>query len=436
MAVPRTTSAGRRQTSWENWSGTVRGVPERLEIVHGEDEICEIVRDRGNRAQGIGVAGAGHSYAGLVSPAGRTLLDLIRHKGIVSIDRARMTVTVKAGTSLRALNRHLAAEGLALPNQSAIDEQTVAGAVATATHGSGPAMGTLSSHLRSVRLVAADGAVRTVTDDEPEFDAVRVHLGCLGVVTALTLDVVPAHTLRKTIARTPLKKILGGLDELRKARYGGFWWYPHTSQAVVWRADPTGEAAPPVPSGSRGLPQAFTNNRLSPAAARPVHSLAARIEGRARSGVLRCDEALLGSVPSRLQGFEYGIPVARAAEAITELADTVTRRGLRINAPVDVRFTGADSAWLSPSYQRDTCYLGVTCALPARRMSDTWSQPFSVIDDLLARHEGRPHWAKVHFREPSDLAARYPRWRDFVELRRRWDPDGVFLGDYLRAAFQ
>ncbi|MFC3452588.1 D-arabinono-1,4-lactone oxidase [Amycolatopsis speibonae] len=436
MAVPRTTSAGRQQASWENWSGTVQGVPERLEIVDGEDEVCEIVRDRGKRAHGIGVAGSGHSYAGLVSPAGRILLDLQRHKGIVSIDRVRMTVIVKAGTSLRALNRELAAEGLALPNQSAIDEQTVAGAVATATHGSGPGMGTLSSHLRSVRLVTANGTVRTVTDDEPEFDAVRVHLGCLGVVTALTFDVVPAHTLRKTIVRMPLKMVLGGLDELRTARYGGFWWYPHTSQAVVWRADPTGEAATPVIPTPRGLPLAFTNNRFPPVAARLVHSLSALSEGRPQSRVLPCDAALLSSLPPRLQALEYGIPVARAAEAITELADTVTRHGLRINAPVDVRFTGADSAWLSPSYQRDTCYLGVTCALPADRPSNTWSRPFAVIDDLLARHEGRPHWAKVHFREPADLAARYPRWHDFLELRRRWDPDGVFLGDLLRATFQ
>ncbi|GAA2621234.1 D-arabinono-1,4-lactone oxidase [Streptomyces axinellae] len=413
----------------------MRGTADRVLTPQTVEQIREIVLDETARARGVSVVGSGHSYTSLVTPAGRTLIDLSGYRGLVEADPVNMTATVRAGTSIHALNRQLAAEGLALPNQSAIDEQTVAGAVATATHGSSPRQGTLSEHVVSARVMTADGQVRTITRDDPEIDGVRVHLGCLGVVLDLTFALVPGHTLRKVVRRRPLEEVLARLEEFREVHFGGFWWYPHTSQTMVWTAAPTDEP----PTSSRGprsaLLAALCNNSCPPPVAGVAHHIAARAAGRAGTQDMRCDEALLHHLPPPVQGTEYSVPFSRAADAIRALVKTVREGGLRISAPVDVRFTAADSAWLSPSRQSSTCHIGVTYPV-SRRRPEAWAGPLRTVDSLLWEFEGRPHWAKVHFRTGEQLASRYPQWDRFQELRRAWDPDGVFLGSYLRNLFE
>ncbi|WP_329792290.1 D-arabinono-1,4-lactone oxidase [Lentzea sp. DG1S-22] len=432
---PEITAGERRRTAWSNWSGAVRGIADRLLAPDTADRLREVVLDDTARARGISVVGSGHSYANLVAPTGRTLLDLRHHRGVVAVDPAAMTVTVKAGTTMRELNRELAAAGFALPNQSAIDEQTVAGVVATATHGSSPRHGTLSSHVVAARILTADGRVRTITQDDPELDGVRVHLGCLGVVLDLTFAVVPGHRLRKVVRRRPLAEVLANLDEFRGVRFGGFWWYPHTSQAIVWEAAPTDEppTSPPGPPGA--LLSLLYNNSWPPRVAGAAHYAAAVAAGRGGAQVMRCDDALLHHLPPPVQGTEYSVPFDRAADAIRALAREVRRGGLRVCAPVDVRFTAADTAWLSPSRQALTCHIGVTHPVSVRD-PEGWVAPLRAVDSVLWDFGGRPHWAKVHFRTGRELAGRYPEWDRFQDLRRAWDPDGVFLAGHLRELFE
>ncbi|RDI31775.1 D-arabinono-1,4-lactone oxidase [Lentzea flaviverrucosa] len=432
---PEITTGGHRGTAWSNWSGAVRGVADRLLTPGTTEQLREVVLDDGARARGISVVGSGHSYANLVAPAGRTLVDLRNHRGVVAVDPTAMTVTVKAGTTMRELNWELAAAGFALPNQSAIDEQTVAGVVATATHGSSPKQGTLSSHVVSARILTADGQVRAITQDDPELDGVRVHLGCLGVVLDLTFAIVPGHRLRKVVVRRPLPDVLASLDDFREVHFGGFWWYPHTSQAIVWSAAPTDEPHTSSPGPPGALLSKLCNNSWPPRVAGAAHYAAALAASTGGVQVTRCDDALLHHLPPPVQGTEYSVPFGQAADAIRALVREVRRGGLRISAPVDVRFTAADSAWLSPSRRGITCHIGVTHPVPARG-SRMWIAPLRAVDSVLWNFEGRPHWAKVHFRTGQELAARYPEWSRFQELRRAWDPDGVFLGSHLRNLFE
>jgi len=424
------------RAEWSNWSSTVRGAPDRVVAVSNEEQIVDIVTDRHARSRGIGVAGTGHSFAPLISTAAGTLIDVRGCAGVIDVDHDRMTATVRAGTTLRELNRQLAAVGLALPNQSAIDEQTIGGVVATATHGSSAGRGTLSSHVCGARLVTADGAVRTVTADDPAIDAVRVHLGCLGVLTALTIEVVPAGRLCRVVRRVPLRQALEEVDALRTASYSGFWWYPHTAQAVMWLAEPTDEPVRAQRLRHDRLVTTLDNAAWHPSVARPAHYLAAVATGQAGRQVLASDHSLVGPVPPRrLQALEYAVPVERTSEAITELDRSMRRHAARVCAPVDVRFTGPDSAWLSPSNDRDVTYVGVTCPVVPGGPPEAWRAPLMVADAVLAGHGGRAHWAKVHGRTPEQVAASYPRWGEFQRLREVWDPEQVFLGPYLRNLF-
>jgi FAD-linked oxidoreductase len=430
-------TATRADFRWSNWSGTVRGNP--VGVIHPSTvaQIVDVITDERLRAGGFSTVGSGHSYVPLASPSGRTLIDLRHFTGIVAEDRDRSTVTVGAGTTIRELNEALAARGLALPNQSAIDAQTVAGALATATHGSSRRLGSLSSHVAGLRFVASDGEVREVGSGDTDLDAWRVHLGCLGVVTEITLDVVPAFALRRSVCRQPLRQVLADLDRLLNAEFAGFWWYPHTSVAMVWRADLT----PSVQSGDSRRTAVLPARLIAAASRRPraiagtVNALAAWLAcRRPTGGAFRSDAALVTGLPPRQQSLECSVPIESTADAIDALRRTLRDRGLKVTAPIDVRFTAADTAWLSPAHGRETCHIGLSAYLP-RAGGSEWKSTFGVLDALLASYGGRPHWAKVHFRRPDQLAQSYPRWTDFHRVRQRLDPDQVFLTDYLRSLF-
>lgn len=418
-------------TTWSNWAGTVRGVPAGVKAPSSEDEVREIVAF----ARRIAVVGSGHSFAPLVDAEGRTLLGLGRYAGIESVDREAMTVTVRAGTRLDDLNEKLAAQGLSLPNQTAIAEQTVAGATATASHGGSTRYGSLSEHIVAARIVTADGALRVVTAEDEEMDAVRLHLGCLGVVTALKLRIVPAFSVRKVVVRRSVHEALRDLRWLRTRDFGGLYWYPHTDEVRMWWAERT-ELPPSCQDPAVGRPpsKALLRASMWPVpAARVVNRVLAR---RHRHSVrnIRSDRAMVGELAPRQQVLEYGVPADSAEDAVAGLTRLVAARRLRIAAPVEVRFTGADTAWLSPAHGRTTCYVNVACYLANNGRTD-WETPLREIAGHFAGHGGRSHWAKVHWHDHDELTAQYPRWQDFQRVRQAWDPEGTFLGSYLTRLF-
>jgi FAD/FMN-containing dehydrogenase len=319
---------------WRNWAGLVSGHPAHRVSPRSEPEIQAAVRDAGTAGGGIAVAGSGHSFAPLVDPDGRTLISLDGHTGIESHDPAAMTVTVRAGTLVRQLNSELAERGLALPNQSAIAEQTVAGLVATASHGSSLHHGSLSSHLVGARVVTAGGEVREVAGADPELDAVRTHLGCLGVLSTLTFRVVPAFFLRKRVERRSLEDILGDLPALQEHEFGGFWWFPHTAQALVWWAERAEEPASRHEPASRiRPPRALMRASMAPPAmAGRTNVLFAALAGAGGEHAARSDLALLQHLAPRQQVLEYGVPLERTAEAVRALV-RLSARARRTSAP-------------------------------------------------------------------------------------------------------
>jgi FAD/FMN-containing dehydrogenase len=424
------------QQTWSSWSGLVRGTPSWWVQPGSEEEIQQVVADTAMNNGRIAVVGSGHSFAPLVSADGRTLLSLNNHVGIESLRRDDLLVTVRAGTTVHDLNQLLLGAGLSLPNQSAIDEQTIAGALATASHGGSCRYGSLSEHLVGARVITADGSMRQVAEDDPEMGAIRAHLGCLGVVTAVTLRVVPAFSVRKVLVRRSLDQVLAELDWLQAQDFGGFYWFPHTSTVHLWWADRTSQPVSRMdaPVGWRPSKPLMRASMAPVPMARWVNRLLTTSGGPGSVRNLRSDLAIVGALAPRQQVLEYGVPSGRAAEALLDFTRLVTDQRLRIAAPVEVRFTGADRAWLSPAYQQQTCYVNVASYLGRRT---DWATPFRKIARLFAeKYEGRSHWAKVHWHDGAELAVQYPRWHDFQQVRREWDPSGVFYSDYLRKLFE
>lgn len=232
--------------SWSNWTGDETCTPaETLRPGSVEELAAGIVRAR-DAGLTVRVAGAGHSFGDLVCTDG-VLLSLDGLSGIQHLDPVTGLVKVGAGTRLHELNPLLAEAGRALPNLGDIDQQSVAGAISTATHGTGAGLGNLATQVEELELVAADGQVHHLRGGD-DLLAARVSLGALGVISSVTLRTVPAFRLHGVDVRRPLDDVLDALDEHVDGNdHFEFFVFPHTHHALTRTNNRTSE--PPRPIG-------------------------------------------------------------------------------------------------------------------------------------------------------------------------------------------
>ena len=424
--------------AWRNWAGDQACSPAAVEHPRSVAEVVEAVGRAREGGRGLRVAGAGHSFTDAVLTDG-TLLALDRMRRVLEIDRGSGLARVEAGISLNELSEALWGHGLALENLGDVDVQSIAGATATATHGTGARLRNLSAALEEVELVTADGSLLRVSEsDEPEaWRAARVSVGALGVVTAVTLRAAPAFTLEGVDSTAPLEEVLGRIDDLADAAdHFEFYVFPHSPLALT-RTNRKVDRPPEPPSRARawvddvllrnhvfGL--ACAAGRRAPRLIPQLNRLLARASGTSR----RVDRSYRVFASPRLVRFtemEYALPRERAAEAVRAVLEVAQRPGFAVPFPIEVRFVAPDDALLSPAGGRETCYIAVHMY---RGME--WEPYFRAVERVMDGLAGRPHWGKRHFQTAATLAGRYPEWDRFQEVRGRLDPDGLFANDYVR----
>lgn len=418
---------------WTNWSGGVSCRPASVAAPRDLDELVAAVRGAPGHVR---VAGSGHSFTPLVA-TDETLLDLHALAGIEAVDAERRRVTVRAGTTLRALGPALLAHGLALENMGDVDAQTLAGAVSTGTHGTGAAFGCLSTQVVALTLVTADGAVLDASEDErPDvFAAARVSLGALGVLARVVLRAVPAGTLKVTKRPARLPEVLEGLEALRSGhRHFEFFWFPYTATVQVKTIDPTDEPPRPRPV-AEWIDAVLLENAafgLLCRACRAWPALSPRA-CRLAASALRTGTSVGPShrvFPTvrlvRFEEMEYALPADAVRSALGELQRHLERHRPPVCFPVEVRFVKGDDIPLSPFQGRESACIAVHAY---RGMEH--AAYFAAAEAIFRAHAGRPHWGKRHGRAAADLAPVYPRWSDFQRVRSRLDPRGVFTTPYL-----
>ncbi len=397
-------------------------------------ELVEVVGSAGRR---LTLVGSGHSWAPIARPD-EEALSLERYDSLVRVDADARTATVQAGMRLRELNRVLAAHRLALPVLGTSSQQTVAGATATATHGTGARFHGLSSLVRSLELVTAAGeAVRVSGDDNAHMlAAARASLGLLGVVAEVTLDCERAFNLRLVERPTTLDAVLAHLDELlARNEHFKFWWWPHTPAVRTWEYNRSEEAATTgalvrlvrdelafVYPAWLGLLAA----RVLPSRIPQLAQAYTRLFNRRRERTDRSDHAFTFPVPIRHFELEYGVPIEAAAEAVRGVRTLIARERLLVDFVLEVRFAAADDVWLSPAYGRDTCYVGALVYRP-----ESVASYYGAVDPLLRSLGGRPHLGKIHSTTAAQLAGAYPRLTEFCAIRHQLDPDRRFGNAYL-----
>lgn len=431
MAVDTST-----KTAWRNWAGTEAAVATEVLRPRDLDELSSAVAgaERTVRARG-----SGHSFTA-VGAAHDLALDLSAWTGIVSADADSGLVTVRSGTTLRALNAELDRLGRAMTNMGDIDAQTIAGAISTGTHGTGARFGGIATQVAALELVLADGSVVTCSPDErPElFAAGRLGLGAFGVMSTVTLRTEPSFVLHAEERPEPLEDVLASLDgNCADNDHFEFYWFPYGRNALTKRNNrlPAGSVPEPLSRTRQFVEYQLMENvafgtvcrvgRAVRPLVRPLNRLSSAVlSARAYSDVSH--RVFVSNRNVRFTESEYAVPREALPEVLGELRARVPKLANPVMFPVEIRVAAADDIWLSTAYERDSAYIAVH-----QFVGMPYQEYFDLFESVAGAVGGRPHWGKMHSLDASVLRERYPRFDDFTKLRASLDPAGKFVNPYL-----
>jgi FAD-linked oxidoreductase len=426
-------------SEWRNWSGLESASPTRVEDPADTVAIVAAVERARSEGTTVKMVGTGHSFTAISAPE-HTLLRPTHLGGIVSVDRDAMTATALAGTQLKVLNEQLASMGLSLHNMGDIDQQTLAGATSTGTHGTGGVWASLSAQICGLSLVTGTGEVVSATETQnPELlEFARLGLGALGVLTTLTFRVEPLFVLEANETPMSWDECLDGFDERTATHHHvDTYWFPHTDRMLSKTNDRlAGSETAPLSRLRHWWDDEFLSNSLFGALNHVTNRVPAiiprfnQVSSRLLSARTYRDVAHRVFISPRdvvFREMEYAVPREAGLAALREARAALEASDLKITFPVEIRVTPADDIPMSTSSGRDSLYL----AFHTHRDADHLAY-FALIEPIMRAHDGRPHWGKVHTRTAADLAPAYPRFDEFLALRDRLDPDRVFANPYLR----
>ena len=378
--------------------------------------------------------GTGHSFSRIADTDG-VLIATAELPAVCDIDSTAASVTVAAGVTYGDLAQRLNAAGWALRNLGSLPHISVGGACAAATHGSGSDNGNLASAVRALELVTADGGLVTLDTraDGDRFRGTVVGLGALGIVTTLTLDLVPAYQVRQYVYEDlPASELTGHFDEIMGAAYSVSvftdWRGGHHNQ--VWLKHRDGDQRR-FRAGRPWHGAHPADGPRHPVPGMPADSATQQqgIPGPWHERLPHFRSAFTPSSGTELQS-EYLLPRHAAVPAVTALA------GLGdLFAPVlqiaEIRTVAADECWMSTCYRQDSVAFHFTWALDPGAVRPV----VAAIEERLVPLGARPHWGKVCGMAPRAVRARYPRWDDFRALADSLDPAGKFRNDFMDRYF-
>ncbi|MBA3070111.1 MAG: FAD-binding protein [Hyphomonas sp.] len=420
------------EASWMNWSGIERATPRQIAFPGSVQALAETITGAKGRIRPVG---SGHSFTGLATTED-TLLMLNGLSGLISYDAATGEARFGAGTPLFDVSEILARHGRALDNQPDIDSQTLAGAFATATHGTGNNLTALHNNITAFELVTADGRIREVTaaSDPDLFEAGKVSLGALGVFSAYTIRTVPAYRLKRVVTVEDSKAFLSRLEETAEAhRNFEFYYFPHTGLVASIVHDLTDEPATEDDGTDdddflQGLMALRDQLGWAPWLRRSI----ARSEfprGVVEDRVNESRVLLSTTRPTRFIEMEYHLPRERGAEMVERVMRKLDQRA-EIFFPMEYRHIAPDTAWLSPFNAGPRTSIAIHALA-----SERYDYFFTDFEPMYREAGGRPHWGKLHSLGHAELTALYPEFERFLSLRAELDPEGRFLNAHLAKLF-
>lgn len=418
---------------WKNWSGNLSSTPAQRHAPDSVEALQALVKQS---TSPIRVVGAGHSFSPLV-PTDHTMLSIRRLAGLQSIDELNTRASFGGGTLLSEMGPVLDQHQQALINMPDIDQQTIAGAISTATHGTGKHLNCLSAYIEQLDIITADGELRSCsTTQHPElFQAAKVGLGSLGIITAVTMQNRSPFNLERKSAWLSFEEALeNALQMADNNRNFEFFTIPFTGMVLSDSLNISDKA--PSPAEEIDGNEALMDLKL----ARDTLSWSSRLRKLILGSYMKTispevnvdrSYAIYASERSvRFNEMEYHLPVEDGLTALREVVTLIEKHFPEVFFPIECRFIKADDLWLSPFYQRDTISIAVH-----RYFEEDYQPLFKAIEPVFQRYGGRPHWGKINSFRQHQFSASYPQWETFKAVRQHYDPAGKFLNPYLRQSF-
>ena len=442
---------------FSNWSQAVSSSPSSLLTPSSTAQVQDIVLSARASSSRLRVVGGGHSWNASAATED-IMVSLDAMDAIIAVHmlphspqaqkyasfppasahsaQAVGYVTVQAGIRFAVLQQRLAEEhGLGFHCLPSVAYQSAGGLIATGTHSNGPGFQNQSNYVVEIELVDGKGDVRVISrdpecEDSAFFDAVRLSLGCLGIVTKVTFELVPVYNLTKIEGPVEWDWVLENYDDLvANEEFFKLWTFPGTNKTQVSRFVRTPTSVAPTTGLATWIEtvllQQYVVNAVlwvsswAPSSIGPVMQIITSILGQ-RTTVDRSDKLFNIPVLIRHHECEIAFPLDRATEILDDLLATIQASGLPINMPLEIRQVAADGLWLSNNYEMDA--LHVTACL-----YNLDPKPYyELFEEFAVKYGGRPHWGKYFSHTARDLASLYPRWSDFQDAMDEFDPHGVF----------
>jgi len=423
-------------TRWSNWAGNQQTGTVLLSKPQTESELQQVVQSAQSSGRRVKAVGSGHSFTA-IAVSEEVLVDLSNYDEIVAIDKINQTVTVQSGIQLSKLNQALYENSLAMQNLGDIAYQTIAGAISTSTHGTGAKFTGIANQVVALRIVLADSSIVecSANVNAQLFSCARVGLGALGLISTVTLKVVPVFNLAVIEEPMRVDDVLQNLDlHVDSNDHFEFFWVPHTGWALTKRNNRNSLPVEPMSKMSHWYSKTLMENYAFGAVcmlgkARPslIPKLAKALPSSGRNEYSDASHKVFAS--KRIIKFyemEYAIPREACAEALNRVRRMVTDSGFFLNFPVEVRFTAPDEIPLSTASNRESAYIAVHIY-----KGMNYVPYFKEVESIMNSYQGRPHWGKLHFQSAATLASRYPQWDVFQAVRNQVDPQRMFSNQYL-----
>lgn len=417
-----------------NWAGNQRCHPTAVHEPTSTAEVSRIVAAAHGAGEQVKVIASGHSFTD-TAMTNSHLLSLDAMDAVLATDGH--DVTVQAGIRIHALNDELAARGLALPNLGDIGYQSIAGATATATHGTGAGLGNISTRIVGIEMVTGDGTVvRADEQNDPELLRIaRVSVGALGILTEVTLRCVPAFNLHAVETIEPIYDVIADFrNVMHSTDHVEFFMMPGARRCQVKRNTVTDAPANPQSKAAYIRDKWVAENlafgtvcrvgrrfpKLVPKVAGIVMSAASERELTDRS-----DRIFTSPRKVRFLEMEYGVPLDAVPDALGRIDALVKTLPVKPMFPIEVRCSAADDIPLSTANDRASGWIAVH-----QYVGVPYEAYFQGVEQIMNDYNGRPHWGKMHYQTAATLAHRYPEWNAFQELRAKLDPAGTFRNAY------
>lgn len=434
--------------TFENWSKTFTCKPEYFFEPKNRDELLEVLAFARQRGKKVRVVGSGFSPSDIACTS-EVMISMLGLNRVLKVDKANAVVKAEAGITLKRLNEvELGLNGLALMSLGAVSDITLGGAIATGVHGSGLNYGIFSMQVLEMELITSDGQrlCCSRTDNEDVFLAACCGLGSVGIVVTATVKCEPAFRLRETRYSCQLQQVLENLDvHLQSSDHFRCLWYPHTDTAVCFHLSRTKEE-PTRPSFVEGIylwivEYAFGYYAMEfllylstwfPSWVPWLNGLFLRVIFAPRRQRVDVSYRVFNYECRFKQHVnEWSIPRENTALALWKLKEWIdSTPGAYVHIPVEIRFAQADDIYLSPASGRDSCYINVIMYRPYGKHV-AYEVYWAAYEGIMKSLGGRPHWAKAYNATAKEIHAMYPNFSKWCAIRKKLDPQGMFLNPYM-----